>query len=154
MPFFELVKAPACALGPVPFVPYILGPKKKKKKGVATKGSVETVPQVCSSGFLAVGDNVTDSHQPSRGQLPWPGRVGLVLAFFAKLRNSRMMYSPGGPYIMVTPVVTSWAVAGQRMVFLHMYLQTRVTLRAFPIATPRGRSVSFPTRGTTVTYVT
>ncbi len=33
-------------------------------------------------------------------------------------------------------------------------LQTRVTLKAFPIATPRGRSVSFPTRGTMVTYVT
>ncbi len=45
MPFFELVKAPACALGPAPFVPYILGKKKKKKGGVATKGSVETVPQ-------------------------------------------------------------------------------------------------------------
>ncbi len=46
MPFFELVKAPACALGPTPFVPYILGSKKKKKKwGIATKGSVETVPQ-------------------------------------------------------------------------------------------------------------
>ncbi len=46
MPFFELVKAPACALGPAPFVPYILGSKKKKKKGgVATKGSVETFPQ-------------------------------------------------------------------------------------------------------------
>ncbi len=57
------------------------------------------------------------------------------------------MYSPGGPYIMVAPVVASWAViavAGQRMVFLHMYLQTRVTLRAFPIATPRGRSLKFP----------
>ncbi len=53
-----------------------------------------------------------------------------------------MMYSPGGPFIMVAPVVTSWAVAGQRMVFLHMYLQTRVTLKAFPIATPRGRSSS------------
>ncbi len=35
-----------------------------------------------------------------------------------------------------------------------MYLQTRVTLRAFPVATPRGRSVSFPIRGTMVTYVT
>ncbi len=52
-------------------------------------------------------------------------------------RKKKMMYSPGGPYIMVMPVVTSWAVAGQRMVFLHMYLQTRVTLRAFPIATSR-----------------
>ncbi len=53
-----------------------------------------------------------------------------------------MMYSPGGPFIMVVPVVKSWAVAGQRMVFLHMYLQTRVTLKAFPVATPRGRSSS------------
>ncbi len=53
-----------------------------------------------------------------------------------------MMYSPGDPFIMVAPVVTSWAVAGQRMVFLHMYLQTRVTLEAFPVATPRGRSSS------------
>ncbi len=52
-------------------------------------------------------------------------------------------------FIMVAPVVTSWAVAGQQLVFLHMYLLT-----AFPIATPRGRSVSFPTRGTMVTYVT
>ncbi len=43
---------------------------------------------------------------------------------------------------------------GQQVVFLHMYLQTRVTLRAFPVATPRGRSVSFPIRGTMVTYVT
>ncbi len=41
-----------------------------------------------------------------------------------------------------TPVVTSWAVAGQQVVFLHMYLQTRVTLRAFPVATTRGRSSS------------
>ncbi len=41
-----------------------------------------------------------------------------------------------------TPVVTSWAGAGQQVVFLHMYLQTRVTLRAFPVATPRGRSSS------------
>ncbi len=53
-----------------------------------------------------------------------------------------------------TPVVMSWAVAGQQVVFLHMYLQTGVTLKAFPVATPRGRSVSFPTRGTMVTYVT
>ncbi len=41
-----------------------------------------------------------------------------------------------------TPVVTSWAVAGQQVVFFHMYLQTQVTLRAFPVATPRGRSSS------------
>ncbi len=58
------------------------------------------------------------------------------------------MYSPGGSFIMVAPVVTSWAVAGQQLVFLHMYLQTRVTLTAFPIATPRGRSSKFPWRGT------
>ncbi len=31
---------------------------------------------------------------------------------------------------------------GVATVFLHMYLQTRVTLRAFPVATPRGRSSS------------
>ncbi len=59
-----------------------------------------------------------------------------------------MMYSPGSPFIMVAPVVTSWAVAGQRMVFLHTYLQTRVTLKAFPVATPKGRSSKFPWRGT------
>ncbi len=64
------------------------------------------------------------------------------------------MYSPGSPYIVVAPVVTSWAVAGQRMVFFHVFLQARVTLEAFPIVAPRGRSVSFPTRGTMVTYVT
>ncbi len=46
--------------------------------------------------------------------------------------KKRMMYSPGGPYIMVAPVVTSWAVAGQPMVFLHMYLQTRVTAEGVP----------------------
>ncbi len=50
--------------------------------------------------------------------------------------KKRMMYSPGGPYIMVEQVVTSWAVAGQRMVFLHMYLQTRVTLRVFSHSDP------------------
>ncbi len=44
------------------------------------------------------------------------------------------------PLYVVTPVVTSWAVAGQQVVFLNMYLQTRVTLRAFPVATPRGCS--------------
>ncbi len=38
-------------------------------------------------------------------------------------------------------------------VFVYMF-QTRVTLTDFPVATPRGRSVSFPTRGTMVTYVT
>ncbi len=57
------------------------------------------------------------------------------------------LQTKGGPYIVVAPVVTSWAVAGQQMVFLHMYLQTRATLRAFPIATPRGRSSKFPWRG-------
>ncbi len=38
-------------------------------------------------------------------------------------------------------------------VFVCM-LQTRVTLTAFPIASPREHSVLFPTRGTMVTYVT
>ncbi len=81
--------------------------------------------------------------------------LGFGPCFGRKLQTKKlMMYSPGGPFIMVAPVVTSWAVAGQWMVFLHMYLQTRVTLKAFPVATPRGRSVSFPTRGTMVTYVT
>ncbi len=58
------------------------------------------------------------------------------------------MYSPGRPYIVVAPVVMSWAVAGQRMVFFHMFLQARVTLEAFPIVAPRGRSSKFPWRGT------
>ncbi len=59
MPFVELVKAPACALGPAPFVPYILGSKKNKKnknkkRGVATKGSVEIVPQkACAEQAVA-----------------------------------------------------------------------------------------------------
>ncbi len=43
-----------------------------------------------------------------------------------------------------------WPTCG---VFVCM-LQTRVTLTAFPIATPRGCSVSFPIQGTRVTYVT
>ncbi len=44
-----------------------------------------------------------------------------------------------------------WPTGGVFICMLH----TRVTLTAFPpIATPRGRSVSFPTRGTMVTYVT
>ncbi len=38
-------------------------------------------------------------------------------------------------------------------VFICM-LHTRVMLTASAIVTPRGRSVSFPTRGTMVTYVT
>ncbi len=51
---FELVKAPACALGPAP-LSHIFGfQKKKKKKGVATKGSVETVPQqACAEQAVA-----------------------------------------------------------------------------------------------------
>ncbi len=63
------------------------------------------------------------------------------------------MYSPGRPYIVVAPVVTSWAVAGQRMVFFHMFLQARVTLEAFPIVSPRGRSSKFPWRGITILYL-
>ncbi len=38
--------------------------------------------------------------------------------------------------------------------FYICMLQARVTLTTLPIATPRGRSVSFPTQGTMVTYVT
>ncbi len=61
-----------------------------------------------------------------------------------------MMCPPGVLYIAVAPVVTSWAVAGQQVVFLYCMLQTRVTLKAFPIATPRGRSSKFPWKGTKV----
>ncbi len=57
------------------------------------------------------------------------------------------MYSPGRPYIVVAPVVTSWAVAGQRMVFFHMFLQARVTLEAFPIVAPRGTQCLVPHSG-------
>ncbi len=53
-----------------------------------------------------------------------------------------------------TPVVTSWAVAWPTGGVFSYVSSDRVTLRAFPVATPRGRSVSFPTRGTMVTYVT
>ncbi len=35
-----------------------------------------------------------------------------------------MMYSPGGPYIVVAPVVTSWAVAGQQVVFTYVSSDT------------------------------
>ncbi len=58
--------------------------------------------------------------------------------------KKRMMCPPGVPYIAVAPVVTSWAVAGQQVVFLYCMLQARVTLTTFPIATPRGRSSKFP----------
>ncbi len=43
-----------------------------------------------------------------------------------------------------------WPTCG---VFVCMF-QTWVTLTSFPIVTPRGRSVSFPTQGIRVTYVT
>ncbi len=59
-----------------------------------------------------------------------------------------MMCPPGVPYIAVASVVTSWAVAGQQVVFLYCMLQTRVTLKAFPIANPRGHSSKFPWKGT------
>ncbi len=58
--------------------------------------------------------------------------------------KKRMMCPPGVPYIAVAPVVTSWAVAGQQVVFLYCMLQARVTLTMFPIATPRERSSKFP----------
>ncbi len=81
--------------------------------------------------------------------------LGCVPCFGRKLQTKKwMMCPPGVPYISVTLVVTSWAVAGQQVVFLYFMLQARVTLTTFPIATPRGRSVSFPIRGTMVTYVT
>ncbi len=58
--------------------------------------------------------------------------------------KKRMMCPPGVPYIAVLPIVTSWAVAGQQVVFLYCMLQARVTLTTFPIANPRGRSSKFP----------
>ncbi len=61
--------------------------------------------------------------------------------------KKRMMCPPGVPCIAVAQVVTSWGVAGQQVVFLYCMLQTRVTLKAFPIATPRGRSSKFPWKG-------
>ncbi len=60
--------------------------------------------------------------------------------------KKRMMCPPGVLYIAVTPVVMSWAVAGQQVVFLYYKLQARVTLTTFPIATPRGRSSKFHER--------
>ncbi len=55
MPSSELVKAPACALDPAPLSHMGWVPKKKKKKrGDATKGSVETVPQqACAEQAVA-----------------------------------------------------------------------------------------------------
>ncbi len=92
--------------------------------------------------------------------VPWIGNetlrpLGCEPCFGCKLQTKkRMMCPPGVPFIAVAPVVTSWAVAGQQVVFLYCMLQTRVTLKAFPIATNRGRNVSFPIQGTMFTYVT
>ncbi len=63
-------------------------------------------------------------------------------------RRRREWCPPGVPYIAVASVVTSWAVAGQQVVFLYRMRQARVTLTMFPIATPRGRSSKFPWKGT------
>ncbi len=53
MPFFELVKAPACALGPALFVPYILGPKKKKRVSLP-EGLLRQFPQqACAEQAVA-----------------------------------------------------------------------------------------------------
>ncbi len=73
--------------------------------------------------------------------------------FRRKLQTKKLMMFSRRHLYCGTPVVTSWAVGPTGGVFTYD-LQTRVTLKAFPVATPRGRSVSFPTRGTMVTYVT
>ncbi len=48
----------------------------------------------------------------------------------------------GDPFIMVAPVVTSWLSPANGWCFYICILQARVTLEAFPVATPRGRSSS------------
>ncbi len=99
-------------------------------------------------------NGITRSQSGGGGDLGTMGNetlrpLGFGPCFGRKLQaKKRMMNSPGGPYIVVTPIVTSWVVAGQQVAFLHMYLQTQVTPKAFPVATPRGRSSKFPWRGT------
>ncbi len=92
--------------------------------------------------------------------VPWVGNeklrpLGSVPCFGRKLQTKKWMtYFPGVP--LYCGRAGSDVIGCRRPtsgVFVCM-LQTRVTLTAFTIATPRGRSVSFPTQGTMVTYVT
>ncbi len=80
--------------------------------------------------------------------------LGFGPCFGRKLQTKKlMMYSPGGTYIWHagSDVMGCRRPAGGVFTYVS---SDRVTLRAFPVATPRGRSVSFPTRGTMVTCVT
>jgi len=91
--------------------------------------------------------------------VPWVANetlhpLGFVLYFGCKPQTKKWMtYFPG------TPLYCGRAgsdVIGCRRPTCGVFvciLQTRVTLTTFPIATPRGRSVSFPTQGAMVTYV-
>ncbi len=92
MPFFELVKAPACALGPAP-LSHICWVKKKKKKGVyATKRSVETVPSVsldrASGNPWVIGQDLVSQV---------PGHIPLKESF----SDSKTLSSTLGPVIPV-----------------------------------------------------
>ncbi len=81
--------------------------------------------------------------------------LGFGPCFGRKLQTKKlMMYSPGDPFIMVEP---GSDVMGCRRptdgVFTYVSSDTSHAGGVNPVATPRGRSVSFPTRGTMVTYV-
>ncbi len=88
---------------------------------------------VCNHGSLRVGN---ETLRP----------LGAVPCFGSKLQTKkRMTYFPGAP--LYCGRAGSDVIGCRRPtsgVFVCM-LQTRVTLTTFPIATPRGRSVSFPT---------
>ncbi len=95
MPFFELVKAPACALGPAPLLgpkpTYVESKKKRKKKGVyATKRSVETVPSVsldrASGNPWVIGQDLVSQV---------PGHIPLKESF----SDSKTLSSTLGPVI-------------------------------------------------------
>ncbi len=62
--------------------------------------------------------------------------------------KKRMMYSPGGPYIMVAPIVKSWLSPANGWCFYICIFRHESRWRRSPIATPRGRSSKFPWRGT------
>ncbi len=90
MPFFELVKAPACALGPAPLSHICWVQKKREKKGVyATKRSVETVPSVS----LRASGNPWVIGQDLVSQVP--GHIPLKESF----SDSKTLSSTLGPVI-------------------------------------------------------
>lgn len=55
---------------------------------------------------------------------------------------------------IVASVVTSEALAGQQVDVFSMYAPDTGHDEVLPKAAPRGRSVSFPTQGNMVTFVT